>query len=63
MLKKLLKSSLIKPLFNNLTAGENINSLINKIQVLNQSNLYPIVDYIKESSNNEKEVIKSLYLK
>lgn len=60
MLKKLLKSSLIKPLFNNLTAGENINSLINKIQVLNQSNLYSIVDYIKESSNNEKEVIKSL---
>lgn len=60
MLKKILQSSLIKPLFNNLTAGENINSLVNKIQVLNKSNLYPIVDYIKESSNNEKEMIKSL---
>ena len=60
MIYKYLKSSLIKPLFNNLTAGENINSLTNKISILNKNNLFPIVDYIKESSNNEREVIKSL---
>jgi len=57
---KFFKSSLIKPLFNNLTAGANINSLTNKISILNKNNLYPIVDYIKESSNNEKEITNSL---
>jgi len=60
MLYKYLRTSLIKPLFNNLTAGENINSLTNKISILNKYNLYPIVDYIKETSNNERDVIKSL---
>ena len=40
--------SLIRPLYNHFTAGENIISLERKIIQLNKQKLYPIVDFIKE---------------
>ena len=48
---------LITPLFNHLTAGTSIKSLQSKIVQINSENLYPIPDYIKESSNNKDDII------
>jgi len=50
MIKSHIKKYIFKPLFTHLTAGESLQSLSNKIDVLHKHNIYPIVDYIKESS-------------
>ena len=42
-----MKKYFLHPLFLQLTAGESILSLRNKINLLHKNNLYPIVDYIK----------------
>jgi proline dehydrogenase len=55
MFVKIIKK-IIRPIYNNLTAGENIISLQNKITSLQSQSLYSIADYIKESSKNEKDI-------
>ena len=61
-----MMKSLIRPLYNHFTAGENIISLERKIIQLNKQKLYPIVDFIKEKStcvndiNNTIEEYKKL---
>lgn len=47
---------IVRPLFNYYTAGENINSLVLKINQLSKKNIYPIADYIKENINNQNEL-------
>jgi hypothetical protein len=42
-----------------MTAGETLVALQNKTTELNKLNMYPIVDYIKESSN-KNEIIESI---
>jgi len=49
-----------KKLFNYLTAGETIKSLECKINVLEKQNLFPIVDYIKESATSKQQIKNSL---
>jgi len=48
--------SMIRPLYNHFTAGENIKSLERKIIQLNNQKLYPIVDFIKEKSTNINDI-------
>ena len=47
---------LIRPIFNKYTAGENINQLNNKINQLSKINIYPIADYIKEFTDQSKDL-------
>jgi hypothetical protein len=51
---------ILKPLFNKFTAGENTTSLNNKINYLSKQNILPIVDYVKEFSNNPKDITRSM---
>jgi hypothetical protein len=60
MISSNVKKFILRPLFNNLTAGESIQSLHTKIMVLEKSNLYPIVDYIRESSVTTHDVNNSI---
>lgn len=48
--------SLIRPLYNHLTAGETITSLETTLQNLRRQSIYPIADYIKEYANTENDV-------
>lgn len=50
MLNNVLIKQIIKPLYNHYTAGESLINLQQKIIELNKRKIYPIVDYIKESS-------------
>ena len=59
LLKNVLIRQLIKPLYYKMTAGETLVALQNKTTELNKLNMYPIVDYIKESSN-KNEIIESI---
>lgn len=56
----IVKPLILKPLFNKFTAGENINSLNNKINYLAEKNILSIVDYVKEFSNNPKDITRSI---
>jgi proline dehydrogenase len=56
IINSLNKSFIIRPLFNHFTAGENIISLENKAYELHKQKIFPIVDYVKEFSNNEKDI-------
>jgi hypothetical protein len=51
-----LQKYVFQSLFTHFTAGETIKSLQSKINQLEKKNLYPIVDYIKESSDNNHKV-------
>ena len=55
-LVNLYSKVLLRPLYNHFTAGENITSLENKIVSLNNKNIFAIVDYVKEFSNNDKDI-------
>jgi len=59
-LLSLSKSLIFKPLFNKFTAGENTTSLNNKINYLSKQNILSIVDYVKEFSNNPKDITRSI---
>lgn len=54
-----LEPLIVKPLFNKFTAGENVTSLNNKINYLAEKNISSIVDYVKEFSNNPKDISRS----
>ena len=56
IINSLNKSFIIRPLFNHFTAGENIISLEKKVDELNKHKIHPIVDYVKEFSNNEQDI-------
>jgi ASC-1-like (ASCH) protein len=60
MISSNVKKFILRPLFNNLTAGESIQSLQTKIEMLEKNNLYPIVDYIRESSVTTLDVNNSI---
>ena len=51
-----MQKYVFQSLFKHFTAGESINSLKSKITELHRQNLYPIVDYIKESTNNNHAI-------
>ena len=55
-----MQKYVFQSLFKHFTAGETIKSLQNKINDLHQQNLYPIVDYIIESSNNNRNINNSI---
>ena len=55
MFKQTIKK-IIRPIYTHLTAGENITSLKNKITSLQSESLYPIADYIKESSKTQTDL-------
>jgi len=55
-----LEPLIVKPLFNKFTAGENITSLNNKVNYLAEKNISSIVDYVKEFSNNPKDITRSM---
>ena len=55
-----LKNYALQSLYKHFTAGETIKSLQTKINELHSQNLYPIVDYIKESTNNNSIINKSI---
>jgi hypothetical protein len=57
LLNNIFLKQIIKPLYNHYTAGESIINLKQKIVQLNKLQLHPIVDYIKESSNEINESI------
>lgn len=59
MFKQTVKQTIkqiIRPIYNHLTAGENIASLQNKITTLQSQSLYPIADYIKESAKTQTDL-------
>jgi len=60
-----IKNIVFKPIFKQLTAGETIDSLKHKINLLHKQSLFPIVDYIKESvtSNHSINNIIIQYIK
>jgi hypothetical protein len=64
MFKQTLKQ-IIRPIYNNLTAGENIESLQNKITSLSSNSIYPIVDYVREFSQNKNslDLVAKEYIK
>jgi hypothetical protein len=51
-----LSYKFVRPIFNIYTAGENIQQLNNKINHLKMNNMFPIVDYIKEYSNQKSDI-------
>jgi hypothetical protein len=53
-----LIKQIIKPLYAYYTAGETLINLEQKIVQLNKSQMYPIVDYIKESYKNYDDMIE-----
>ena len=48
--------SLIRPLYNHLTAGETIVSFEATVKTLRNRSIYPIADYIKEYAQNDADV-------
>ena len=52
----MIKKYVLRPLFTHLTAGETLTSLESKVIQLHKQNIYPIVDYIKESSNTSSSI-------
>ena len=48
----------LKPIFNHFTAGDNITNLIEKSIKLQNNNLMPIVDYIKENVKSDSDINK-----
>ena len=46
----MINKYIYQKLFTHFTAGQTINSLKNKVQELHSQNLYPIINYIKDSS-------------
>ena len=57
LLNNIFLKQIIKPLYNHYTAGESIINLKQKIVQLNKLQLHPIVDFIKESSNDINDSI------
>ena len=57
LLNNIFLKQIVKPLYNHYTAGESIINLKQKIVQLHKLQLHPIVDYIKESSNEMTESI------
>ena len=55
-----MQKYIFQSLFKHFTAGETIKSLQYKIDELHRQNLYPIVDYIKESTNNNHDINNSI---
>jgi len=55
-----MQKYIFQSLFKHFTAGETIKSLQSKINELEKQNLYPIVDYIKESTNNKHGINNSI---
>ena len=55
-MKSLIRKNIFKPIFSHLTAGETIESLKYKIDHLHSQNIYPIVDYIKESATTNHSI-------
>ena len=56
MINTFIKKNVFKPIFNHFTAGETLQSLSNKIDILNKQNLYPIADYIREHSTDNHKI-------
>ena len=52
--------SLIRPLYNHLTAGETITSFEATVKRLRHRSIYPIADYIKEYAQNDADVESSV---
>jgi len=55
-----IQKYVFQSLFTHFTAGETITSLKYKVNELHRQNLYPIVDYIKESTNNNRDINNSI---
>ena len=51
-----LNPKVLKPIFEHYTAGQNIKSLTNKINYLENEKIFPIADYIKENVNNNNDI-------
>ena len=60
MLNSFIRKNIFKPIFSHLTAGETIESLKHKINHLHTQNLFPIVDYIKESNISNHSINNSI---
>jgi hypothetical protein len=56
----MINKYIFQKLFTHFTAGQTINSIKNKIQELQSQNLYPIIDYIKESSSNNQSINQTI---
>lgn len=56
MINSYVKKYVLHPLFTKFTAGDSLQSLRNKINILQKNKLYPIVDYVKESSITDNSV-------
>ena len=55
-----MQKYIFQSLFKHFTAGETIHSLKYKINELHTKNLYPIVDYIRESTNDNHNINNSI---
>lgn len=55
-----LQKYALQSLYKNFTAGESIKSLQSKINLLEKQNMFCIVDYIKESSDNNQSINNTL---
>jgi hypothetical protein len=56
----MINKYLYQKLFTHFSAGQTINSIKNKVQELHSQNLYPIIDYIKESSSDYQSINQSI---
>jgi len=59
-INNIIIKQMIKPLYAYYTAGETLINLQQKIVQLNKSQMYPIVDYIKESYKNHDDLIECI---
>jgi hypothetical protein len=55
-----MQKYVFQSLFKHFTAGETVNSLKHKINELHRQNVYPIVYYIRESTNNNHDINNSI---
>ena len=60
LINNMIIKQMIKPLYAYYTAGETLINLQEKIVHLNKSQMYPIVDYIKESYKNYDDIIECM---
>ena len=60
LINNMIIKQMIKPLYAYYTAGETLINLQEKIIQLNKSQMYPIVDYIKESYKNHDDLIECM---